>query len=75
MKFTTVLDNRTAEISAAIKGLGGIYLESYGGGPRGFGVLNLVTSNIAEALEKAKMVMTVIHPRRMHISPQPVRLI
>jgi len=54
MKFTTVLDNRTAEISATIKGLGGIYLERYGGGPRGFGVLNLVTSNIAEDIEKPK---------------------
>ena len=60
MEFPTVLYNRTAENVAAIKELGGIYLESYEGGPRGFGNLDLVTSNIAEALEKAKMVMIVV---------------
>jgi len=60
MEFPTVLYNRTAENVAAIKELGGIYLESYEGGPRGFGNLDLVTSNIAEALEKAEMVMIVV---------------
>ncbi len=60
MGFPTVLYNRTAENVAAIKELGGIYLESYDGGPRGFGTLQLVTSNIAEALEKAVMVMVVV---------------
>jgi opine dehydrogenase len=60
MEFPTVLYNRTADNVAAIKELGGIYLESYEGGPRGFGILDLVTSNIAEALEKAKMVMIVV---------------
>jgi opine dehydrogenase len=60
MGFPTVLYNRTPENVAAIKELCGIYLESYDGGPRGFGDLKLVTSNIAEALEKAVMVMVVV---------------
>jgi opine dehydrogenase len=60
MEFPTVLYNRTPENVAAIKELSGIYLESYEGGPRGFGNLDLVTSNMAEALEKAKMVMVVV---------------
>jgi len=60
MEFPTVLYNRTADHVAAIKELGGIYLESYIGGPSGFGKLRRVTSNIAEALDKAKMVMIVV---------------
>lgn len=60
MEFPTVLYNRTADHVAAIKELGGIYLESYEGGPRGFGTLDLVTSDMAEALKKAKMVMIVV---------------
>jgi opine dehydrogenase len=60
MEFPTVLYNRTPENVAAIKELGGIYLESYEGGPRGFGKLTLVTSNIAVALQSAKMVMVVV---------------
>ncbi|HSB65598.1 MAG TPA: NAD/NADP octopine/nopaline dehydrogenase family protein [Anaerolineales bacterium] len=60
MGFPTVLYNRTADNVAAIRELGGIYLESYEGGPRGFGNLTLVTSNIAEALERAEMVMVVV---------------
>jgi opine dehydrogenase len=60
MEFPTVLYNRTAENVAAIKELGGIYLESFEGGPRGFGKLKLVTSSLAEALENARMVMIVV---------------
>ncbi len=60
MGFPTVLYNRTDEHVSAIKELGGIYLESYDGGPRGFGELELVTSNMAEALQKATMVMVVV---------------
>ncbi len=60
MEFPTVLYNRTAANVSAIKELGGIYLESYEGGPRGFGKVEMVTSNIAEALEKAEMVMVVV---------------
>lgn len=60
MGFSTTLYNRTPDHIAAIKALGGIDLESYDGGPRGFGKLKLVTSNMAEALEKAQMVMVVV---------------
>jgi opine dehydrogenase len=60
MEFPVVLYNRTPEHVAAIKELAGIYLESYEGGPRGFGKFELVTSNIAEALESASIVMVVV---------------
>jgi opine dehydrogenase len=60
MEFPTVLYNRTPENVAAIKELGGIYLESFDIGPRSFGKLAKVTSNMAEALEKAEMVMVVV---------------
>ena len=60
MDFPTTLYNRTPEHVAAIKELGGVYLESYESGPRGFGKLVKVTSNIAEALDKAEMVMVVV---------------
>ena len=59
-EFPITLYNRTAEHVAAIKELGGIYLESFDAGPRGFGKLVKVTSSIAEALEKAEMVMVVV---------------
>lgn len=60
MGFPTTLFNRTPERIAAIKELGGINLESQEGGPRGFCKLAFVTSNMAEALEKAEMIMVVI---------------
>src|SRR4030066_2306282 len=59
-EFPITLYNRTAEHVAGIKELGGIYLESFDAGPRGFGKLVKVTSSIAEALEKAEMVMVVV---------------
>src|SRR4030066_1235976 len=60
MEFPITLYNRTPEHVAAIKELGGIYLESYEAGPRGFGKLVKVTSNITEALEKADLIMVVV---------------
>ncbi len=60
MEFPTTLYNRTPERIAAIKELGGIELESGEYGPRGFGRLACVTSNMAEALEKAEMIMVVV---------------
>lgn len=60
MDFPTTLYNRTPDHVAAIKELGGVDLESFEGGPRGFGKLVKVTSNMAEALEKAEMVMVVV---------------
>jgi opine dehydrogenase len=60
MDFPVTLYNRTPDHVAAIKELSGIDLESYEGGPHGFGKLELVTSNIAEGLETADMVMVVV---------------
>lgn len=60
MEFPTVLYNRTPENVAAIKELGGIYLEGFDVSPHSFGKLVKVTSNMAEALEKAEMVMVVV---------------
>jgi opine dehydrogenase len=60
MEFPIVLFNRTEANVAAIKELGGIYLESVEGGPRGFGKLTKVTSSIAEALEGAEIIMIAV---------------
>ncbi|NMC52823.1 MAG: NAD(P)-binding domain-containing protein [Chloroflexi bacterium] len=59
MEFPTTLYNRTPDHIAAIKELGGIDLECEGG-PHGFGKLACVTSNLAEALENADMIMVVV---------------
>ena len=60
MGFPVTLYNRTPENVAAIKTRGGIELESYGGGPHGFGQLALVTSDVGEALERAEVIMVVV---------------
>jgi opine dehydrogenase len=60
MGFPTVLYNRTAERIAAIRELGGIDLDSYPGGPQGFGKLMFSTSNIGEAIEDAEVIMVVV---------------
>jgi len=60
MGFHVTLYNRTPEHVSAIKMRGGIELESYEGGPRGFGHLALVTSDMAEALAEANIVMVVV---------------
>jgi opine dehydrogenase len=60
MGFETTLYNRTPEHISALKQRGGIDLESYDGGPRGFGKLALVTSDIKEALAKAGVIMVVV---------------
>jgi opine dehydrogenase len=60
MGFPTTLYNRTPDNVAIIKQRGGIDLESYHGGPRGFGRLELVTSDIAQALAKAEVIMVVV---------------
>lgn len=54
------LYNRTAEHIEAIKSRGGIELESADGGPRGFGGLSRVTSDISEALDGANVIMVVV---------------
>jgi len=58
--FPVTLYNRTLGNIAAIKELGGIELESYEGGPRGFGQLALVTSDMGQALERANIIMVVV---------------
>jgi opine dehydrogenase len=65
MQFSVVLYNRTPEHIAAIKTRGGIDLASYEDGPHGFGKLALVTSDMAEALGQADVVMVVV-PANAH---------
>jgi opine dehydrogenase len=60
MGFPVTLYNRTPENIAAIQKRGGIELESYEGGPHGFGQLERVTSDMGEALEHAEVIMVVV---------------
>ncbi len=60
MGFQVTLYNRTSGHVAAIAARGGIDVESYDGGPRGFGQLALVTSDMQEALAGADVVMVVV---------------
>lgn len=60
MGFPTTLFNRTPERIAAIKELGGIELDSQDHSLKGFCRLDCVTSSMAEALEKAEMIMVVV---------------
>ena len=60
MGFPVTLYNRTPENVAVIKERGEIELTSYEGGPHGFGRLTQVTSNIAEALNQAEVIMLVV---------------
>lgn len=65
--FEVNLYNRTPEHIAAIKARQGIELESYEGGPHGFGKLNIVTSDIEEAVRSAEVLMFVV-PSSAHAS-------
>jgi len=58
--FPVTLYNRTKEKVLAIKQLGGIQLESYDGGPHGFGKLRYVTSSLKEAVADADVIMIVV---------------
>jgi opine dehydrogenase len=60
MGFDVTLYNRTPDNVAAIRKRGGIELDSYDGGPHGFGRLAHVTSDLAEALAAADIVMVVV---------------
>ncbi|HJZ46868.1 MAG TPA: NAD/NADP octopine/nopaline dehydrogenase family protein [Roseiflexaceae bacterium] len=60
MDFHVTLYNRTPAHVAAIAARGGIDVESYDGGPRGFGQLALITSDMHEALAGADVVMVVV---------------
>lgn len=60
MGFRVTLYNRTFDHIAALKARGGLDLESTEGGLHGFARLDLVTSNIAEAVQNAEMIMVVV---------------
>jgi opine dehydrogenase len=60
MGADVALWNRTFEHIAIIKKRGGIELESTEGGPHGFGRLSLVTSDLAEAIRHAQVIMVVL---------------
>jgi len=60
MGFRTTLYNRTPDHVAAIRELGVIDLESNDGTLKGMGRLERVTSNMAEALDQADVIMVVV---------------
>ena len=60
MGFPVKLYNRTQEHIAVIQARGGIELISNDEGPHGFGKLELATSNIADAVEGADIIMVVL---------------
>jgi len=60
MGFQVTLFNRNPEHVAALKSRGGIDLESYEGGPKGFANMALVTSDMGEALRQTGIVMVVV---------------
>jgi opine dehydrogenase len=60
LEFPVTLYNRTADHITAIRELCGIHLDGVEGGPRGFGKLAKVTSDIGEALQDADMIMVVV---------------
>jgi opine dehydrogenase len=60
MGFPVTLYNRTADNVAAIAKRMGLDLESFEGGPHGFGRLARVTSDMGEALAEAEIVMVVV---------------
>jgi len=60
MGFPVRLYNRTPAHITAIQARGGIDLESYPGGPHGFGQLECATSEMSEALAEAELIMVVV---------------
>jgi opine dehydrogenase len=60
MGFSVTLYNRTPEHVAAVKTRGGVDLAGHEDVPHGFGKLDLVTSDMGEALEGANVVMVVV---------------
>ena len=60
MGFEVVHYNRTPDHISGEQARGGIELESFEGGPRGFAELKLVTSDIGEAIRDAEVIMVVV---------------
>jgi opine dehydrogenase len=60
MGFPVTLYNRTPDNVVAVKARNAIQLNSYEGGPHGLAKLALVTSDMAEALAEAQVVMVVV---------------
>jgi opine dehydrogenase len=60
MGFRATLYNRTYDHIEVIKKRGGIELESDEPGAHGFGKLEMVTSDLSEALKAAEMIMVVV---------------
>jgi opine dehydrogenase len=60
MGFPVTLYNRTPEHILAIQRRRGIEIESFDGGPRGFGQLHEVTSDLGAAVQWADIVMVVV---------------
>ena len=60
MGFPVNLYNRTEAHIDVIKALGGIELTSSEGGPNGFGKLELITSDLKEAVRDADVIMVVL---------------
>lgn len=60
MGADVALWNRTFDHISIIKQRGGIELESTNGGPHGFGKLNLVTSDLEQAITYAQIIMVVL---------------
>ena len=60
MGLQVTLYNRTFDHISIMKKRGGIELEGPEGGPRGFGKLKLVTSDIGDAIKRAQIIMVVV---------------
>ncbi|MBN2557076.1 MAG: NAD/NADP octopine/nopaline dehydrogenase family protein [Anaerolineales bacterium] len=58
--YQVSLFNRTAEKVNAIEEMGGIHLTSYEDGPKGFGPIKLVTSDMSTAIKDARLIMVVV---------------
>ena len=67
MGFPVTLWNRTFDHIEVIKKRGGIDLESADSGAHGFGIIELVTSDMEEALKHAEMIMVVL-PSSAHVN-------
>jgi opine dehydrogenase len=66
MGTRVTLHNRTPERIAALKARGGLDIESYEGGPRGFARLATVTSDMQAAVADADVIMVVV-PSSAHV--------